>query len=254
MGRVAPNLQRVEDWFYEALKDAGRGMTYGALWRKFCEVSGYKSRAAKTYLRLLTDGIASGRVKSVRFYSGPEGRLYGRTDEPKFAGAKEDAEAPPPQTRPAATVALPVPYHLTEVRSEWTNCPVTNRIKRTTILTVGLADFMECSVCHRVHFLGVNPKMKLERVYAWQIDPLACSEEYADALTTMFIGDPETYRSQPSSIDRIRKGGHYVGLMFRSSWDEDPKKLLARAIRAGRRTRGAPTRDAEGNAPPTTRK
>jgi hypothetical protein len=177
----------------------------------------------------------AGRVTSVGRYKGPEGWLYGCTDEDSFVQAKENAEILPVQ-RPKATRQLGGVFQDSEMRTEWTHCPVTGDIRRATITTMGVADFMECPVCNRAHFLGVNPKMKDRRLYAWQVDPLVNAEDYADVITTLYMGGK-------SALMRANKR-HYVGLWFRSSWDEDPmENLRKRGLLKGPNIRKGARRD-----------
>lgn len=209
MVRVGPTEREIEDRFFECLKGSGRGLAYGSLVKQYAERFQRTERTAKTHLKRLVEGMAAGRVSSTVRYRGPEGWLYGTPEDDAFVQAKEDAERPV-DDRPPATVDLGGVFQGSPVRSEWTNCPVTNRIVRSTIITMGVADFMECPVCNWVHFLGVSPKMKDRRLYAWQIDPLVNAAEYADSMSTNFMGDPKTLRSQPTRLERIQKRGHYV--------------------------------------------
>lgn len=225
VGRRGPTETELEDRFYVCVKGTGRGLTYGPLVKRYAEKFHCTERTAKTHLKLLREGITIRKVTSVARYKGPEGWLYGSPEDITFTQAKEDAERPVIE-RPPATVDLGRDFNGSPIRAEWTNCPETNRIVRSTIITMGVADFMECPVCNWAHFLGVNPKMRNQRLYAWQVDPLVNSEEYADYIATHFIGDSE-FRTQPSRIERIRKGGHRVGLLFRASWDSDPMVLLS---------------------------
>jgi hypothetical protein len=231
MARVGPGEREIEDRFFECLRWTGRGLTYGPLVKLYAERVQRTERTAKTHLKILLEGVAAGRVTSVARYKGPEGWLYGTPEDDVFVQAKEDAELPVVE-RPPATVDLGGSFQGSPVRSEWTNCPVTNRIIRSTIITVGVADFMECPVCHWAHFLGVSPKMKDHRLYAWQVDPLVNAEEYADCISTLYMGDPSNPGvSRPSRIERIRNGGYRVGLWFRASWDRDPNVPLAEVTR-----------------------
>lgn len=224
-----PSLSRevLVDRFHGCLRDTG-GLPYGETIRRYVERTGLKARAAKVHLKKLRAAIERKEVSELAVYQRGRTHVYGATDDKVFMDAKEAAEAEPKPDRYPSYVQLGGLYQDSPVRSEWTNCPVRNQIVRTTIITMGVADFMECPLCHRAHFLGVNPRMKDRRLYAWQIDPLVNAVEYADAITTSFIGDPKTYRAQKSSIPRIRNGGHYVGLWFRSSWDHDPEENLRR--------------------------
>jgi hypothetical protein len=225
MPRVGPTESDLENRFYECLRQAGRGLTYGRLVTEYSRRYALTDRSAKTHLKVLRAGMDAGRVKEVGRYRGPEGWLYGCIDKEPFANAKEAAELPAIEP-PPSTVGLGGVFQDSPIRSEWTNCPVTNRIVRTTVITMGVADFMECPICSRAHFLGVNPKMKDQRLYAWQVDPLANAEEYADAITSSFIGDPKTFKPQKPTIERVRRGGHFVGLWFRTSWETDPEEDL----------------------------
>lgn len=226
----------LEDRFFRCLKGTGRGLTYGRLVRRYAEITRLTERTAKTHLRSLVGGITARRVKAVARYNGPEGMLYGSPEDALFVQAKEDAEKPLVE-RPAAIVHLGGVFQDSPVRSEWTHCPVTNRIVKSTIITMGVADFMQCPICSWTHFLGVSPKMKDRRLYAWQVDPLANPDEYADALSVLYLGDPKTNLLQPTRIERVRKGGHRVGFWFRSSWDEDPMEKLAKVILESKKTR-----------------
>jgi hypothetical protein len=222
MPRWGPTATEIEDRFYECLKGTGRGLTYSPLVKRYAERVNRTERTAKTHLKLLLGGIVAGTVTSVARYKGPEGWLYGTPEDDSFVQAREDAERPVVD-RPAAIANLGGVFQGSPVRSEWTNCPITNRIIRTTVVTIGVGDFMECGLCHRAHFLGINPKMKDRRLYAWQVDPLVNADDYEDALTRESMGHPAMPgRTQQSRIERIRNGGHYVGLRFRTSWDKDP--------------------------------
>jgi hypothetical protein len=219
----------IEDRFYECLRGTGRGLTYGRLVTAYALRVERTERTAKSHLKLLVEGMRAGRIKSVGRYRGPEGWLYGCAEDKSFVQAKEDAERPAPVVAPRdqSLAGLGGPFQDSPVNSEWTHCPETGRIVRATVITMGVADFMECPVCNRAHFLGVSPKLKDQRLYAWQVDPLVNAAEYADSITTLFMGDPKTLKRQPPSIERIRKGGRYVGLWFRNSWDYDPLERLS---------------------------
>lgn len=221
MPKRAPAIDELSDKFCTCLKITG-GLGYGELIRRYEDLTGLKTRAAKNHLKTVTEGISSGRVADMTFYVRGRTRVFGRCDDKSFMDAKEAAEREPGLDKYQAYVHLGGLFQASPVRSEWTACPVSNKIVRTTIITMGVADFMECQECNWTHFLGVSPRMKDRRLYAWQIDPLANAREYEDAISTGFIGDPKTFRRQPSRIARIRKGGHYIGLWFRSSWDHDP--------------------------------
>lgn len=149
-------------------------------------------------------------------------QMFGRTDDKVFMDAKEASEKEPETDRYPSYAGMGGLFQDSPVRSEWTHCPVKGKITRATIITMGVADFMECPLCSWAHFLGVNPRMKDRRLVAWQVDPLVNATEYADAIGHGLMGDPRTFRAQPSRIRRIRKGGHYIGLWFRTSWDHDP--------------------------------
>jgi hypothetical protein len=233
MARPGPTESELEDRFFACVKGTGRGLSYGRLVDTYAERIHRTSRTAKTHLKRLVEGISAGRVRSVARYKGPEGWLYGTPEDEAFVQAKEDAERPPPVVRPQSLAGLGGVYQDSPVNSNWESCPVKNRIVRATVITMGVADFMECPLCNRAHFLGVNPKMKNQRLYAWQVDPLVNATEYADAITHGFMGDPKTLKPQPPRIARVRKGGHYVGLWFRTSWDYDPMARLAELTRAG---------------------
>src|SRR5271170_2240570 len=179
MGRVAPSIGQIEEWFYEALKGAGRGLPYGLAWRRFSEVSRYKERASKTYLRELREGIEQGRVKLISHYSGREGLLYGRTENATFSQAKADAEKPPPIIQ-EPTMALGGRYNQSAWRMKWELCPKKSRMIKAMILTVGIVDFMRCDICHCMHALGVRPDYADRRPHAWELDPLFFKEDYAD--------------------------------------------------------------------------
>jgi hypothetical protein len=243
MARPGPSETELEDRFFGCVKGTGRGLSYGRLVDTYARRVARTPRTAKTHLKKLVEGILAGRVTSVARYKGPESWLYGTPEDDTFVQAKEDAERPPPVVRPQSLVGLGGVFQDSPINSEWTACPETNRIVRATVITMGVADFMECPVCNRAHFLGVSPKMQNQRLYAWQVDPLANATEYADAITHSLMGDPETNKPPPSSIERIRKGGHYVGLWFRASWDYDPMARLAETMadgkkpKAGRRRR-----------------
>jgi hypothetical protein len=223
MPKVAPTLDELTDRFHHCLKDTG-GLPYGELVRRYLVQTGLHGRAAKEHLRRLSDGIAKGDVTEITFYTRGRVRIFGRADDKVFMDAKEAAEKEPETDRDKypSYAGLGGLFQDSPVRCEWTECPVTNKIVRTTIITMGVADFMECPECSWAHFLGVNPRMKDRRLYAWQVDPLANARDYEDAISTGFIGDPKTFRRQPSRIARIRNGGHYIGIWFRSSWDHDP--------------------------------
>jgi hypothetical protein len=226
MGRLPPSLETLESRFHACLARHDLGLSYTELVSDYSTRFQVSPRAARYHIRRLRLGIQRRTTRRVGMFTGPRGVRYGNLDNPGFIEAREQAERPLADT-PLVTLGLPGDFSDSEVRSEWTHCPVSNKIVRTSILTVGVADFMECPECHRVHFLGVNPKRRFRHPAAWELDPLVNSAEYADALTVMLIGDPETYGTQHSSLPRIRRGGHYVGLMFRSSWDEDPTKHFA---------------------------
>lgn len=235
MARAGPTETEIENRFFECLRGTGRGLAYGPLVTLYAERNRRTERTAKTHLKHLLEGIAAGRITSVSRYKGPNGWVYGTPEDDTFLQAKEDAERPVVD-RPSATMDLGPIFQGSPVRSEWTHCPVTSRILRSTIITMGVADFMECPVCNWAHFLGVNPKMKDRRLYAWQVDPLVNAEEYADCLSTLYMGDPsKPGRPQPSQIERIRKGGYYVGLWFRHSGDRDPNPHLTEAGRQGKK-------------------
>jgi hypothetical protein len=247
MPKTGPSLAELTERFHDCLKGTG-GAGYGETVRRYAERNSLNPRTAKVHLKRLCDGIERGEVDDLAFYRRGRTRVIGNTDDKVFMDQKEETEREPKSDRYPAYIHLGGLYQDSPVRSEWTTCPVANRIVRTTVITMGVADFMECPTCNRAHFLGVNPRMKDRRLYAWQIDPLVNASEYADAITTQFMGDPKTSRPQKSSIERIRQGGHYIGLWFRSSWDEDPmenlrKQRLLKPMRRprhpGKRTLGA---------------
>ncbi len=229
MARKGLTESELEDRFYECVKGTGRGLTYGPLVKRYAKGFHLTERSAKTHLKLLLNGVMAGRLTSVARYRGPEGWLYGSPADDNFLQAKEDSERPVVIERPPATVNLGGVFNDSPVRSEWTKCPETNRIVKSTIITMGVADFMECLVCCRAHFLGVNPKMMNQRLYAWQIDPLVNAEDYSDWITVDMIGDSK-FRGQSTRIERIRQGGCYKGLWFRRSWDKDPNDVMAKAM------------------------
>lgn len=228
MPRTAPSEPEIEDRFFACLKGSGRGLTYGRVVAAYAARSRVTARTGKTHLKQLNAAIAAGRATSVGRYKGPEGWLYGTPEDDTFVQAKEDAERPAPLIRNQSLVGLGGPFQNSPVNSNWESCPLKNRIVRATVITMGVADFMECPICNKAHFLGVSPRLKDQRLYAWQVDPLVNAAEYADSITTLFMGDPGTLRRQPTSIKRIRDGGRYVGLWFRNSWDKDPEAAFRR--------------------------
>ena len=235
MPKRAPTVDELADKFHQCLKDTG-GLQYGELIRRYMGSTRFKVRAAKNHLKRLVMGIVTGEVTEPTFYTRARTRVFGRTDDTVFMDAKEASEKEP-ETDKSSYAGLGGLYNHSPVRYEWTHCPVTGKVVGSTIITMGVADFMECLLCSEAHFLGVNPRMKDRRLYAWQVDPLVNAAEYADAITTGFIGDPKTFRTQPSKIERVKKGGHYVGLWFRASWDEDPFKKQARIVEEAHRKR-----------------
>lgn len=240
MPRTAPSETEIEDRFFSCLRGTGRGLSYGKVVAAYSGRFGVTTRTGKTHLKRLNEAIAAGRAPSVSRYKGPEGWLYGTPEDDAFVQAKEDAERPPPVQRDQSRAGLGGPYQDSPVNSEWTHCPETGRIVRATVITMGVADFMECPICNRAHFLGVSPKLQNQRLYAWQVDPLVNAVDYADSITTLFMGDPKTLRSQPPAIERIRRGGRYVGLWFRNSWDYDPMARLAEFVKKGEQEKVAP--------------
>lgn len=220
-------LNELSDRLYASLSGAG-GVGYGEAVRRYAEKSYLQPRAAKVHLKRIVEGIERGELKDVSFYRRGRTRVFGNTDDKVFMDAKEAAEKSDEPDSYPSYVQLGGVYQSSPVRSEWTNCPVTGKITRATVITMGVADFMECPTCNWAHFLGVSPRMKDRRLYAWQVDPLVNALDYEDAISTGFIGDPKTFRRQPSRIPRVRKGGHYVGLWFRTSWDHDPEENLRR--------------------------
>jgi hypothetical protein len=209
MGKVAPSIEQIEDWFYEALDGAGRGLTYGKAWRGFSRVSRYKDRASKTYLRELREGIEQGRVKSVSCYRGPGGLLFGRTEDPTFVQAKGDAQRPVSVVKDP-TMSLGGPFQQSPYRLRWEICPEKSRMLHTMVYTLGVVDFMRCDVCKRFHVLGIRPDYMDRRPKAWELDPLFFKEDYADSLSRTLFG------RKGSRIPRIRKGGQYQGVLFRA--------------------------------------
>jgi hypothetical protein len=242
MGKTAPSIEKVEYWFYEALEGAGRGLPYGQAWRAFSQVSLYHSRASKSYMRELREGIEHGRVKSVSCYHGPRGLLYGRTEDPTFAQAKADAEKPPPiLTEP--WIALGGRFNQSSNRVRWELCPVTSRMMQTMVVTVGIVDFMRCVECHRMHALGIRPDYADRRPHAWEVDPLLFREDYEDELSRRLCGEQE------SRISRVRAGGQYQGLMYRAvewgnpeKWNEQMDRVRALRKRLNSRMFTAKTR------------
>jgi hypothetical protein len=222
MPRKGWSNEELDERVLACVKGTGRGLTYGRVVDLYSRMYECSLRTAKNHLKQLGRAIDNGGVTAVGRYQGKEGKLYGDPRDEKFVQAKEDANRPPAIDRPDSIFHLGGVYNHSPMSLEWTTCPFKNRIIKTQIVTLGIADFMVCSLCSRYHFLGVSPKMQDQRVYAWQIDPLANAEEYADELTCRLIGNPRTYRAQGTRIERIRNGGHYVGLLYRSSWDHDP--------------------------------
>ncbi len=240
MGRVAPALEQVEAWFHDALADAGRGLTYARTWKAFSEITGYKERASKSFLSQLRDGIDRGLVKSISHYSGPAGRLYGRTEDPTFAQAKSDAEKPPPIVQ-EPWIALGGRFNRSTTRVRWELCPEKSRMMKTVVLTVGIVDFMRCDVCKRYHALGIRPEYADRRPHAWELDPLFFKDDYADELSHRLYGQKK------SRIARVRRGGQYQGLMYRAVewanpevWNEamDRARSLQWKSRGNRETAG----------------
>jgi hypothetical protein len=223
MPRPKPSLEDLEDRVSECVRTRPGGLPWTELMPAYRHSTGVCERTAKQNLRDVRVGVECGVLRLLGVYQGPKGLMFGAMDDKVFLGAMEDAQKPPPSHRPEATLQLGGLFQDSEVRSEWTRCPVTNRIVRTTVITMGLADFMECQICYRVHFLGVSPRMQNQRVYAWQVDPLVCAADYADELSSSRILDPRTGRTPRSAIRRVQEGGRYVGLRYRSSWDRHPK-------------------------------
>lgn len=238
MPRRAPTLEELVERFRSCLKDTG-GLPYGELLRRYRAQTTLKERMSKNHLKAVSGGIAAGTVDELSVYSRAGIRVFGRIDDRVFMDAKEASEKEPDSDRYPSYAGMGGLYQGSPVRSEWTHCPVKGKITRATIITMGVADFMECPLCSWAHFLGVNPRMKDRRLFAWQVDPLVNGDEYADAIGHGLMGNPVTFRPQPSRIRRIRKGGHYVGLWFRTSWDEDPAKRQARVAEPARRMREA---------------
>lgn len=235
MGKVAPGLNQIEEWFYLALDGAGRGLSYARAWKRFSEVANYKERASKTYLRELRVGIDQGRVRSISSYNGPEGRLYGRTEDPSFAEAKLDAERPPPVVQ-EPWIALGGRFNRSTTRVKWELCPEKSRMMKTLVLTVGIVDFMRCDVCERFHALGIRPEYADRRPHAWELDPLFFKEDYADELSRRLCGQ------EKSRIKRVTKGGQYLGLMYRAVKWGNPEKWNEEMDRARELSRELPTR------------
>lgn len=221
MPRRAPSLEELVGRFHICLKDTG-GLPYGELLRRYRVQTGLRDRMSKNHLKAVSEGIGSGEVTDLAVYSWAGIRAFGRIDDKVFMDAKEASEKEPETDRYPSYAGMGGLFQDSPVRSEWTHCPVKGTITRATIITMGVADFMECPLCSWAHFLGVNPRMKDRRLYAWQVDPLVNAVEYADAIGHGLMGDPITFRGQPTRIARILKGGHYVGLWFRTSWDHDP--------------------------------
>ena len=221
MPRRAPSLEELVGRFHTCLKDTG-GLPYGELVRRYMDSTGLQARMSKNHLKAVREGVESGKVTDLALYSRAGVRVLGRADDKVFLDAKEASEKEPETDRYPSYAGMGGLFQDSPVRSEWTHCPVKGTITRATIITMGVADFMECPLCSWAHFLGVNPRMKDRRLYAWQVDPLVNGAEYADAIGHGLMGDPVTFRGQPTRIERILKGGHYVGLWFRTSWDHDP--------------------------------
>jgi hypothetical protein len=221
MPRRAPTLEDLAGRFHVCLKDTG-GLPYGELLRRYRIQTGLKDRMSKNHLKAVSDGIGTGEVDELAIYSRGGARVFGRIDDKVFMDAKEASEKEPETDRYPSYAGMGGLFQDSPVRSEWTHCPVKGKITRATIITMGVADFMECPLCSWAHFLGVNPRMKDRRLVAWQVDPLVNATEYADAIGHGLMGNPRTFRAQPSRIRRVLKGGHYVGLWFRTSWDHDP--------------------------------
>jgi hypothetical protein len=247
MPRIGPDLTELEDRVYRCVAGSPGGLPYGKLLKQYMTNTTLHIRQAKAHLRKVRFTIEKGELPSLSTYRGPAGLIFGSTSDEVFTGAKEDAERPPLVDRPPGFLQLGGVFQNSPFRTEWTHCPETNKIVRSTIVTMGVADFMECQVCNRAHFLGVSPKLQHQRLYAWQVDPLVNSEDYADVLTRNYMGDPVTLRAQESQLDRIRmQRGHYVGLWFRSSWTHDPNnepKVPDRSRKAELALKKSPQRD-----------
>lgn len=214
MGRLPLNLQKIESRFLRHLTGRDSGLNYTALVNEYSE--GFSSeRTARYHIERLRSGINSGRVRSIVTWETGERRMFGDALNAAVREAKADAENPPPPPRAAVMVG---PYFGDcPVRGEWTKCPVTRRVRKVTIITVGVGDFMECGICNRVHFLGVNPQMRDRRLRVMDVDPLVNSADYADALSVQLMDGAKC------EIERVNRGGSYVGLLFRQPFD-DPEE------------------------------
>lgn len=211
MGRIGPTIQTIEEHFLQSLRADRPVTSHSELVRQYEQITKVCTRTAQRHLRMLTEAISRGEVAEMDCYTGPQGRMYGRSRDEEFANARRDAE---PARKPEQGVFLGGVFGWCHTRFEWTDCPVTGRLLQATLITVGVGEFMECGLCERVHFLGVAPKMKEERPEAWQLDPLVNWEDYAQALTSQFMGA----NSPPSNREYLESKGRarFVGMYFRS--------------------------------------
>jgi hypothetical protein len=225
MGRLPVGIKKVERQFLGCLASKSLGLGPTELVGAYTHLHGKSDKTGWNHLARLRKGLADGSVRRILTYTGPDGERFGDASDPGFLQRKADAETVPPDT-PAAVWHLGGFYQGCPVRVSWEYCPVLNRLRQVAVVTVGVADFMRCHLCLRFHFMGLSPQMKHTRPQVWELDPAVCWRDYEDALTVELIADPETHKSRPTEIDRVRGGGRWIGLRYRISWDEDPYKRI----------------------------
>lgn len=224
MSRLPPSIGTIEKRFLGSFEEGIHGLGPTRLVARYVETQGVSEKTAWTHFGRLKDGMAKGTVKRIVSFTGPDGERFGDARDEKFLERKADAETK--TESPPAIWHLGGWYQNCPVRLSWEYCPVKNRLRQVAVVRVGVADFMRCHICNRFHFLGLSPKVRESRPQVWELDPAICWQDYEDELSVELMVDPETHKSQQSQIERVRRGGRWIGLRLRLSWDEDPYKRM----------------------------
>ncbi len=222
--------RKLERLFLACLKGKSLGLGPTDLVTCYVQLHRKSEKTGWTHLERVRKGMAGGTLRRIVSFKGPNGERFGDAENAEFLQRKADVEEKPPEVANAIW-HLGGRYQNCPVRLSWEYCPYTNRLRQVAVVRVGVADFMRCSICHRFHFMGLSPKVSNTRPQVWELDPGICWRDYEDQLTVELIGDPnrpdpKINRMQPTEIERVRKGGRWIGMRLRISWDEDPYKRM----------------------------
>lgn len=231
MARLPPSDETLERRFLACLRGKTLGLSPTKLVALYTTTNKLSDKSGWVHFQRLKKGITKGSIRRVVSYVGPRGVRFGDARSQDFLQRKADVELRPIEPV-AATWDLGRWYQGCPVHLSWEYCPYTNRLRQVAVVRVGVADFMRCSICHRFHFMGLSPRVKDSRPQVWELDPAICWQDYEDQLTVELIGDPnrpdpKVNRMQPSKIERVLKGGRWIGMRSRISWDEDPYKRMS---------------------------